>query len=135
MIESINLTAVLVSAILAVAIGSIWYSPLFFGKMWLQALGLDREEEEPKAILIFNTIKAVFAQCIFLIAVAQFIVIGTTFSIPLGKIAQLLTLLLLGQMLFFMQWERRSLVYFLINGGYMAIVLFGGVAIIAKWPW
>lgn len=45
---SVNLWAVLVSAILFFAFGALWYSPVLFGKAWTRAMGWKRDELESK---------------------------------------------------------------------------------------
>lgn len=42
--SNINFLAVLVSALASFAIGSLWYSPLLFGKAWQKAVGLTDEK-------------------------------------------------------------------------------------------
>jgi len=41
---SINWWAVLVSTVVAYAIGAVWYAPPVFGNRWMAALGKSREE-------------------------------------------------------------------------------------------
>ncbi len=48
MTVSVNLWAVLASAVVSMIIGSIWYGPLF-GKMFLKAMGMHEWSEEKKA--------------------------------------------------------------------------------------
>lgn len=43
-LPDVNLWAVLVSAVLTIVIGSFWYSPLLFGKIWMDANGIKEEE-------------------------------------------------------------------------------------------
>lgn len=45
--ENVNLLAVLAAAVASMVIGSIWYGPLF-GKMFMQALGMDQWNPEKK---------------------------------------------------------------------------------------
>ena len=35
----VNLLAVLVSGVAAMVIGALWYSPLLFGKLWMNGMG------------------------------------------------------------------------------------------------
>ena len=42
----INYLAVLVSAIVGFGIGALWYSPLLFGKVWMQLMNLSKESLE-----------------------------------------------------------------------------------------
>ena len=46
LITSINLWGVLLSAIAAMLIGAIWYSPLLFGKKWMELVGMRPENME-----------------------------------------------------------------------------------------
>ena len=40
----INLWAVLAAAVLAMAIGAMWYSPSLFGKLWMELMGLNESK-------------------------------------------------------------------------------------------
>ena len=40
-----NLVAPIVAALAAMVIGSVWYSPLLFMKVWMKEAGLDRQDE------------------------------------------------------------------------------------------
>lgn len=42
----INYWAVLVAAVSNMVIGSIWYSPILFGKQWMKLIGKSREDME-----------------------------------------------------------------------------------------
>ncbi len=46
----VNYWAVLVAAIASMVVGSIWYGPLF-GKMFMQAMGMDKMSEQEKAAM------------------------------------------------------------------------------------
>ena len=46
---SINNLAVLVAAIAGMVIGSLWYSPLLFGNMWIKLLGWKESEIKSKS--------------------------------------------------------------------------------------
>jgi hypothetical protein len=39
-----NYLAIIVAAIISVALGSLWYSPVLFAKPWTKAMGMKREE-------------------------------------------------------------------------------------------
>jgi len=52
---SINVLAVVVSALVAMAVGFLWFSPPLFEKMWLAGIGKTREEvagQSPARFLI-----------------------------------------------------------------------------------
>ena len=44
----INYLAVLVSAIAAMVIGALWYSPLLFGKKWMELMGVKPDMNNPE---------------------------------------------------------------------------------------
>jgi len=55
-LSDINFLAVIVAALSAFAIGSVWYSPLMFSKAWQSALGLsDDDIKNANMFLIFGT--------------------------------------------------------------------------------
>ena len=62
---SINLVPVIVAAVINMAVGAFWYSPVVFGKLWIRAMGKTPEEFKQQAnpfIYVFNTIASlVFA--------------------------------------------------------------------------
>ena len=43
---NVNLLAVLVAAILTIALGAVWYSPVLFAKQWMHAHGYTPEKVE-----------------------------------------------------------------------------------------
>ncbi|HAF30640.1 MAG TPA: DUF1761 domain-containing protein [Bacteroidales bacterium] len=54
--SNINYLAVFVSALASFVIGSLWYSPILFGKSWQNALGLSEDDlKGANMFLIFGT--------------------------------------------------------------------------------
>ncbi len=136
MLENIPEVPILVSSLLAIAIGSIWYSPIFFGKYWMQAVGfseadLDISQKQTAKFLGFGFL----AHLVLFFALAKFVSHAVVFEEPIWPIAGLLVLLLSAAMAVLVIWERRPLSYLCINIGYSAIVIFGGMSVIAYWPW
>jgi len=62
---SINLLPVVAAAVINMAIGALWYSPVLFAKIWVKSMGKTPEEIKQGAnplIYVFNTIASlVFA--------------------------------------------------------------------------
>ncbi len=136
MFEYTNELAILVSAILAIAIASIWYSPVLFGGVWLKSIGRSmREEELPKTEMIGSTIKAVLAHIVFFIIVTYFIEVGEGAMQRLVTTGGFITALIFIYTVNLAIWERRPYTYVLIHTGYIAAVVFGGIGVIAYWPW
>lgn len=136
MFENINEVSVLVAAIVAAAVGSIWYSPLLFGSAWMKSIGLTLEEGElPKKEMMTAAVKGVCVQIIFFFIVAEYIAVSEVYNFSLMKMGLSLIILASVYLLQSVIWERRTMAYFLIQIGYVTLSLLGGIAIIAYWPW
>lgn len=44
---NVNWVAVIVGAVLAYALGWLWYSPKLFGKKWMEGIGITPDHNEP----------------------------------------------------------------------------------------
>lgn len=64
----INYWAVLVSALVAMAVGFVWYGPLF-GKLWMRVAGLSAMSEEAKKKMMSDSMKLYVVQ--FLLSLFQ----------------------------------------------------------------
>lgn len=135
MFETVNVVAVLVAALLTAAVGSVWYSPLVFGRAWLKAIGRDMDAVFSPQAMRNAVIQGVSAQIIFFFCIAQFQAFHVLNLMSFKMLGLLLILLLVVQILTTVIWEGRSFIYFLITAGYTAVTLFGGMAIIVYWPW
>ena len=132
----INYLAVLVSAVLAFAIGGLWYSPFLFANQWVNAHGFteERVNEMQKGaskaysislvcqVLIALTM-AVIAGYLHLTAFVQGLKLGLLawggFALPLGLMATMFT--------------DRKMTVFLIDTGYQLVYLLVIGSIIAVW--
>lgn len=136
MFENVNEVAVLVSAILAMAVGSIWYSPLLFGGHWMRAIGVSVDElKVTRGKLALQLGLALVSSIAMLYVAAVFISFAKELSLPLSTLGLLLTVLLGALFACMVIWEQRPVSYFTINLGYAAVVIFGGLTVIWYWPW
>lgn len=120
-LAAINWLAVVVSTIIAFAIGGVWYSKALFGSMWLEEVGLT--EEAAKEANMPMTFGGTF--------VLQFVAV-TAVALVVGSngtwLSGLQTGLLIG--VFWIAtaygitylFEQRSLRLFFINAGYNVIL-------------
>ncbi|MFH0887569.1 MAG: DUF1761 domain-containing protein [bacterium] len=129
----INYLLVLLSAIVAMVVGAIWYSPLLFGNEWNKYSGLTPEDLEKAKqkdtgkLYAFQFLATVLMSYIL----AQLVVFMHAISFSDGaKIGFWLWLgivvpVLLGSVL----WERKSIIVYLIDiGQYLvSLVLIGGI--------
>jgi hypothetical protein len=132
----INYLAVVVATVAAFALGGLWYSPLLFARMWVNAHGYT--EEQVKAMQkSAGKAYGVSLICQFLIALAIAVLAGylhlehlvqgfklsllawVGFAFPLGLMANMFT-------------EKRITV-FVIDTGYQLVYLLIMGAIITAW--
>ena len=124
----INHIAVFVCAVMSLAIGALWWSPLLFAKPWQTANGLTDEQ-----IAKSNPIKT-FGLTFLLAWIMSYNLAfllgapGTTWQ--WGLAAGLLTSIwVVGMFVIIALFEQRSLKYVLINCGYM-VVYFAAIGFI-----
>jgi len=68
-----NYVAILVCAVLAMALGFVWYGPLF-GKKWMEISGMDKVDAERRKEMMRGVWKLYLTQ--FLLALFQFFVLA-----------------------------------------------------------
>jgi len=132
----INYLAVLVSAVLAFAIGGLWYSPFLFANQWVNAHGFteERVNEMQKGAskaysislvcqVLIALAMAVIAGYLHLTALVQGLKLGLLawggFALPLGLMATMFT--------------DRKMTVFLIDTGYQLVFLLVIGSIISVW--
>lgn len=125
---SIHYPAAITAALTCFAIGAMWYSPILFGKAWMQETGVTEEKQRQSSMgRIFGL--AAVANLIMAFNLAAFI--GAKGSLGFGLFAGLATGL--GWVAMSMAvndlFERRSLRLWLINAGYnvVAYTVMGGI--------
>ena len=132
----INYLAVVVATVAAFALGGLWYSPLLFAKMWVNAHGYT-EEQVNAMQKSAGKAYGVSLVCQWLIALAIAVLVGYLhlvnlsqglklsvliwggFALPLGLMANMFT-------------DKRITV-FLIDTGYQLVYLLIMGAIITVW--
>lgn len=115
--QNLNWLAILVAAVSAFILGSLWYSPLMFAKRWMKETGITEESTKNT-----NMIK-LFSFAFILSLIASFFLamfIGAEAGAGFGALAGFMAGL--GWVFTFMGisylFEARSLVHFLINSIY-----------------
>ncbi len=136
MFEGIHEVSVLVSALLAVAVGNIWYSPVVFGKYWMRAAGSTIHDTNLSDKELFvSVLKAIVVQGIFFYMLAHILRGALAFGASIFEISLLVASVIGVQILSIVIWERKPLSYFFVHAGYISVVTFGGLAVISYWPW
>lgn len=129
--QNLNWLAVIVAALSTFFIGGLWYSPLMFEKMWLNANNFHREDLEKRNMPLVFGLSFLLS---FIMSLNLALFIGqedTTY----GAIAGFMTgfgwvFLAIGVISLF---ENRSWKYVLINGGYMMVAFTLMGVILGAW--
>jgi hypothetical protein len=136
MFDEVNEIAIIVTALLGIAIGSIWYSPLVFGKYWMSAARLTKEDlAMSRASLVRSIGYASIANIVFVYIVARLIGLVAAQDFPLAVLGVLLILFLVTSMTSVVVWEKKSFVYLMIHAGYGSIIVCISILVLAFWPW
>lgn len=129
---NLNYPAILMSAIIYVLLGMLWYSPFIFGNVWLKLSGSNLEE---KTGLLSRMFAIGFLAVIIALSLALMIEAtgiksfygGAKFGLICGIGIAAVTTLITNI------FEERSFLLFLINGGYHVIAITHTAAFIAVW--
>lgn len=136
MFEGINEMAVIVTAILSVAVGSIWYSPLVFGEIWMRGARLTAEDIELSRGQLLRLISiGILGNTIFFTVLAWFVSFTHEFGVSLWSFAFVSAALVTASTVILLLWEKRPLLHILVHIGYFTFVIFAGMSVIAYWPW
>jgi hypothetical protein len=130
--ETLNIWAVLVSALSTFLIGGLWYSPAVFGKAWMRENGFTEEGmKNANMVKIFGL--AFVLGLVAAVNLAMFL--GPDTDAKMGALYGFLAgfgwvATFIGTHYLF---ERRSFTLFLINAGYSIVALTVMGVIIGAW--
>ena len=131
--EQINYFAVLAAAISTFVIGGLWYSPALFQRAWMSANGFSEADlARGGAAKIFGI--AFVLALLMAMNLAAFLA-GPTTTVGWGTAAGALTGLgwVAPAIATIALFERRSVRYIAINGGYFAVAFVVMGAILGAW--
>jgi hypothetical protein len=128
MLSNLNYLAVIVAAVATMGIGWLWYSPVLFGKVWMQEINMTEEDMKKanplKAMLgsFLLTLVIGFNLAMFLAGPSDFcwgLIAGALAGI--GWVATSFGIVYL--------FEGKSFTLFLVNAGYQAVsfIVMGGI--------
>jgi hypothetical protein len=130
--QSLNWLAIISSTLLSFIVGSMWYSPILFGKTWQREAGLSDEQMKNANMAM------IFGGAFILIFISMFnlaMFLGPKSDVSFGIMAGFLTgfgwvATSIGVLYLF---ERRSLKLFFINAGYHIVCFTASGAILGAW--
>ncbi|MGZ4031939.1 MAG: DUF1761 domain-containing protein [Tumebacillaceae bacterium] len=130
-LTNINIWAVLVSTVISMVIGALWYSPVLFGNVWVKLVGLKPDEMRSAAGPMIGTVIMTIVSTYFLALFIQ--VTHATTAIDGLLIALLLSIVICAKIATNYFFEGRSFkLYWLTVGFHVIPFLIGGV-ILAVW--
>jgi len=125
--SDVNWIAVLLGTVLSMALGALWYGPLF-GQLWLKLIGKTEDELESEPIIYLKTALAAFIAMLFLnLAIVAF---GANGFISGALVAGLLFIGFGGAATFvYTTFEGPSEKVWLLFGAYQLVLylIMGGV--------
>lgn len=129
---SLNFWAILVATVAAFVVGAVWYSPILFGTAWMKENGFTEEE-----VRNANMGKAYFFAFVLtmIMAVNLAAFLGGSADLTWGLTAGALTgigWISAGLGILYL-FEGKSMRLFLINAGYMTVILILMGGIIGLW--
>lgn len=137
----VNLWAVLVSAIVAMALGFLWYGPLF-GKAWMQMMGVTSQTMNDPAMkksMWWRYLLMFIGALLTNYVLAHALVFASTYMNVSGLVAGLqagffnwigfIAPVTLGAVL----WENKPWKFWFLNAGYYLVYLLIAGMILASW--
>ena len=133
----INYLAILVSSVVSMMLGALWYSPLLFGKEWMKLMGIDEKKMKgmKKKGVAKSYILGFIGNLITTFVLAHFVRytgaesfidgMQTALLIWIGFVATVM----LGTIL----WEGKPVRLYLINSAYYLVMLLIAGGILAVW--
>ena len=129
----INHFAVVAAAIATFVIGGLWYSPLLFHKAWMDANGLNESELKKTGMGKILGLSFLFS-LIMAYNLAAFLAAPDTTALWGAAAGALAGIGWVGLSIGILSlFERRSLKYVLINGGYFAVSFVVMGVILGAW--
>lgn len=133
---AIHEMAVIGSALFLMAISSLWYSDLLFGKQWLRAVGKSVVDATPDSQLLIRSLTGTFVSYVAILTVLSLMLrYVVTLQIERTVVPTLLLVVYVGFVTNHVIWERRGWWYWCISVGFATIFLYVGTWLIMYWPW
>ncbi len=128
---SINVTAIIVAALINMAIGAIWYSPILFANAWMSTVGKKKEEiASPSPIYLVVLLGALLEAYVLTHFVSYAIALNALDGARIGLwLAVGIVIPIISAISLF---ESKGLKWLLITVGYHSLALMAMGAILAS---
>lgn len=127
MLVEVNYAAIIIAAVIYMVIGAIWYSPKFFGQVWMESMGYRPEELIDQRKAWIGSIISAFVMAYVLVVFIHYFGEGSERTAFSGAGVGILAWLGFVVPIQFsaVLWENRSLKAFFIHIGCMLLTLIG----------
>ena len=132
----VSLVPVIVATVVAMLIGMAWYSQKVFGVVWAKEAGLDPNTQDGNDGMGKQVLSGAIQNFVIIYILAHFLLLAEAYP---GADAMLgaawMAILVAATHVGAVIWERKSLTYFAINAGYLAVIIIVASLILTRWPW
>jgi len=136
MFEVVHEFAVLGTACFMMALATVWYSPMFFGKIWMKETGLtDEKVEKAQPEMMKHAALTFISYSIMLTLLSQLIAYAPDVGLEPLRAAGLLSVFIVAGAVPVTLFEGRTIRYFSIQIGFYVLFIMLGTGILQYWPW
>ena len=136
MFELIHEFAVLGIAFFMLALATIWYSPMVFGKKWMQEVKITPEMIEAAEADAWQHMVLTFISYVFMLSLlALLVVFAPKISLTPVQAAAILSVFVVATFIPATLFEGKTLRYFLIQSGFFVLFIMLGTLMLQYWPW
>ncbi len=132
MVDIYLITTIVMSALSALLIGSLWYHPKIFGTAWLRLVNISPKdlEKRKKYMPLLMLVSFIMFLCVaFMVSIIisvdiSQIISNTVFDQTILNALLIWISLVVPVLLWSVFWEGKSIKLFAINAGYWLVVLY-----------
>ena len=136
MFEAVHIFAVLGTACFMMALATVWYSQMLFGKMWMREAKVTPQMIEDAQPRLYTHMFLTFCSYVVMLTLLSFLVAyAPLLSISPLQAAGLLSVFVAAGAVAPTLFEGKSIYYYFIRIGFYILFVVLGTAILQYWPW
>jgi hypothetical protein len=132
----ISLVPVVVATVVAILIGMAWYSQKVFGAVWAKEADISPASQGESENMGKQVLSGAIQNFVIIYILAHFLLLAEAYPGADALIGAVwMAILVAATHVGSVIWERKSLTYFAINAGYLAVIIIVSALILTRWPW
>lgn len=136
MFDLIHEFSVLGTACFMMALATVWYSPMLFGKAWMRELSITDEMVEQAQPDMWKHLSLTFFSYVGILSLlALLIAYVPLLGFPVWRVSVALALFVAFAAVGPAVFEGRSVTYYAIRVGFYIVFIIVGTFILQYWPW